>query len=274
MPFQFIISPFSVEEKTEEIQENKRFGPRTYFKLDVSQTCKVVFCLNQESENETGVRETRPNIDLGLALMQKSKKGMGLVCYVEPKKQRQIYLEMSLDAGEYYFVPKTSGVNLLNKNEKNKKIIGNLKTESDSKEKFNPELLDSILEDYFRKLDLSKTGILSENKLKLIKPNFISNMKEMHFADILQNYELKTPNGTASPGLTMRGFKRLFKSMISTCENKNEVNEMMFNLGYNEELFSFKSRLSVFNIFSTKKVFVKSRDAIKGLQKIYLFNFR
>ena len=278
-----------------ETQDNKKaekllvdsYGSRTYFKLEVKQDCEAILSLHQEDEDEHGVAKTRPNTDLGLVLMTKHDKVFKLVRFVEPRKQREIYFQTRLEKGEYYVVPKSFGRNVMgrkgfmgvgaiaNEAELYKDIISQKRfmiSKEDERQTslgeddFNErsQFIRSTIEDIFRKLDLEMKSYLVEQDLRKIRRFFLPESKDMDFARIIDEFELKMVSNKPPPGLTMRGFKRFFKSMIRKNANVAQIQQMFDNLGYDSQLFSFKSRLVTFCLYSTEKVLVTNKDSLKG----------
>lgn len=67
---------------------------------------KLVFGVHQEDDNNVGVKETRPNIPIGvIVLKENSDKTYEITHYEKQKNTRDIFIELSLDEGNYLFVP-------------------------------------------------------------------------------------------------------------------------------------------------------------------------
>ena len=283
----FVQSLETQDNKQEAKNQIRLYGTRTYFKLQVTEDCTAILCLNQEDEDEIGIAKTRPNTDLGLVLMQKKDKVFKLIKFVEPRKQREIYWETDLKAGDYYMVPKSFGRNVMGR----KGFIGhgNIASEAEmfkgviSQKRFmitkedermtslgeddyneKSQFVTSVIEDIFRKMDLEINGYLTEKELGKIRRHFLPECKDLPFDSIIKKYELKSVSGKKPKGLSIFGFKKFFKDMIRRNSNIEDVLKMFDFFGYDQQLFSFKSRLITFGLYSTKKIQVNSKDALKG----------
>ena len=291
--FKYVQSIETQDNKREAKHQVKSYGTRTYFKLEVTEDCLAILNLNQEDEDEIGIAKTRPNTDLGLVLMQKKEGVFKLVKFVEPRKQREIYWETHLKAGDYYLVPKSFGRNVMGR--KGFMGHGNVASEAEmfkgiiSQKRFmiskedermtslgeddyneKSQFVTSVIEDIYRKMDLEIKGFLTEKELGKIRRHLLPKCKDLPFESILKQFELKSVSGKPPKGLSIFGFKRFFKDMIKRNSNVEEVLKMFDFFGYDKQLFSFKSRLITFGLYSTKKIHVKSKDALKGKK----FNFR
>jgi hypothetical protein len=285
--FKFVQSIETQDNKMNEKIKVNSYGSRTYYKLEVEEDCLAIISFHQEDEDEIGIAKTRPNTDMGLILMKKKEGVFKMIQYVEPRKQREIYLEKELKKGEYYLVPKSFGRNVMGR--KGFIGIGNIANEAEmfkgiiSQKRFmivkedermtslgeddyneKSQFINSVIEDIYRKLDLEMKGFLQENQIKKIRRFFLPESKDMQFGKIIESFELKMVNNKEPPGLTIRGFKRFFKDMIKKNANVEQILQMFDNLGYDSQMFSFKSRLITFCLYSTKKIIVKSKDALKG----------
>lgn len=274
------------DKKTGKLVVNS-YGSRTYFKLEVKKDCEAILSLHQEDEDEYGVAKTRPNTDLGLVLMTKQDKVFKLVKFVEPRNQREIYYQTKLAKGEYYMVPKSFGRNVMGR--KGFMGVGSVANEAElykdaisqkrfmimkenerhtnlGEDDFNErsQFVKSIIEDIFRKLDLENKRFLVKEDLVKIRRFFLPESKEMEFPKIIENFELKMVSNKPAPGLTIRGFQRFFKDMIRRNANVTQIQEMFKNLGYDSQLFSFKSRLVTFGLYSTENILVTNKDSLKG----------
>jgi hypothetical protein len=293
MRFKFVRSIETQDNKKADHLKVNSYGPRTYFKLEVKENCKAIFSLNQEDEDEIGIAKTRPNTDLGLILMKKEKGMFKLLNYIEPRKQREVFWEVDLSAGDYYMVPKSFGRNVMGR----KGFLGHgtiapeaqMFNELISQKTFMIKKMDermtslgeddynersmfvrSVIEDIFRKLDKEIRGTLTEKEFMKVRRYFIGDFVKMPFKDIVKKYELKLVNGKEPQVLTITGFKRFFKDMIKISSDVKKILEMFNNLGYDSQLFSFKSRVIVFGLCSTKKIIVKTKDALKGKRLLFV----
>ena len=287
MRFKFVRSLETQDNKKSEHLKVNSYGPRSYFKLEVKEDCRAILSLHQEDEDEMGVAKTRPNTDLGMMLMRKDQGMFKLLEYVEPRKQREVIWETALSAGDYYLLPKSFARNVMGR----RGFLGLGKIASEA-EMFNDLLaqktftihkederatslgehdynersvfIRSVVEDVFRKLDKDMTGSLSEHEIAKVRRFLLPEGRDVPFAAILSNFELKLVTGKAPTGLTLQGFSAFFRDMIRRNWNVTQILEMFESLGYDSQLFSFKSRVALFKLYSTKKVIVKSKDALKG----------
>lgn len=284
------------------------FGPRTYFKLEVKQKTEAVLRLSQEDPSERGVSETRPSVDLGMVLMRTDdNKSLHLVKFVEPRTQRDLFLETTLSPGEYYLVPKSVGSGFRSRRPlikaedpftstsevKSSKLVKTKTTLSTSSFSFTEfkktststghaciksepvmsvetflktktDLVVSIFEDFFRKMDLENKRYITQAKFAANRKHFLQLDTEMPFERVIEKFEPKQVSGAPPKALSMKGFTRFCMDTACRARTVEEIYSFLDNLGYAEDLVSRKSRLVVLTVYSTRTVQVRSRDAIKG----------
>ena len=265
----------------------KNFGPRSYFKLDLSKTCEVILSLHQEDEDEMGIAKTRPNTDLGFVILQKKDNLLKLIKYVEPKIQREIYYHSLLNQGEYYVVPKCYGRNVRGirdfsnesqyqteaQNYKDQiftsKFVLSKKNERQTtlmQTDFSPEspFIISIIEDIFRKQDINNDGYISDKEILKIKHLLKHSHFGKNFDEIVKHFEPARLDGSPPKGLSLQGFKKFFNNFLKKTDDQHKIQAIFKKLGYDNQLFSFKSRVVTFGVNSLATVNVKTCDALKG----------
>lgn len=264
-----------------EALEISQISTRTYYKMNVEKKCKAIISLHQDDEKELGIKESRPNIDLGFFLLKQSEKLLKMFCFVESRVQREVYLETELDEGTYFLVPKTAGRNFIFKEEYGKeryqtcennifhsKINDNNFIVEENKTSNNDQIIwESLIEDTFRKYNNNSEFLIEKDLIKIEK-KIKHTLILKSFQETLNIFEPKNINSnqTEKTGLSMRGFKKLFNHMLES--NIGKKHEILNHLGYDEDFFSNKSRVFTFGLRSTETIKIETKDALKGNKKI------
>lgn len=105
--------------------------------------------LHQEDERIQDLIRRKPYIAIGVAILQRNSKGaLDLVYMKEFSAERQVELDVELEAGEYLILPRTSGCTLKRPPAAKSEYVKLLDGNGD----LNP-LADLIIRDIFRRLD-------------------------------------------------------------------------------------------------------------------------
>lgn len=228
------------------------FCSRWYYEIDVRQQCKIIFGIHQEDERFVGVKETRPYLDIGLAVVRHENGVYKLIDFKNTDFEREKYLELSLEPGTYYLVPRSNG-NCIYFNQESKVEVTDFSSS-------NP-IVTSVLHDIFEKYDIVANEFLSYKELKAFYEYIGLTLNEQQYDDIVNKFGKKEFKNANVEGLSEKGFINLFYSLI---ENKplSYIKDLFEKLGYNSCLFSNRTRVFMVTIHSDKPVNMSIKDAL------------
>lgn len=202
------------------------------------------------------MQSKRPYIDIGFTIFKKVKQQydytLDLVKRELPRVNRQVFVEIVLEAGSYIILPMTTGCMLKN--------LSPLQQEPIQFINKNDELHDfvhSTIIDIFRKFDMLMTRELTYIEFKgfyeCLDKHISQKDFEMH---LLSKYQ------STQKGLTLRGFIDFFKQQIKD-QGQQVIQKWFSMLGYDNNLYSVRSRSFVMSIHSDIELSVVVRDAIQ-----------
>ena len=221
----------------ERISEESRFYTysRSYSVLTTTERARVYIGIHQEDERILGVVSKRPNLDLGLMILEQTPAGLRYFKRKERTNDRQIELEIELRPDRrYLLLPCSSGCRMQQGKE------GPM--ESLTAENF---LYRSTLLDIFHKATYEMTGYMSYAELRDLLQETGLDFDENRYQLCLQAYS-STPQG-----LTREGFVEMM--IAQTAEAGEErVRRWLQGWGYGKDLFSSKSRTYVISVHCEK----------------------
>lgn len=229
------------------------FCSRWYYHVKVPQKSKVIIGLHQENEKELGVKITRPNVDIGLSLLSKDNGTYRLVRYLDTEFTRECFMDVDLDTGEYYIVPRSLGIGLCvqDVNENAAKVYALDRVE-----------MRSVIKDIFEKYDISSRGVLNFEELKALY-NFIDKeLTQAQYQELLKDFGRRRNNSAEWDGVPESGFVRLFSGIFSKSDTQ-EVHKILLKLGYTRNLFSYRTRVFRLTLHSDVAVEVSTLDGLK-----------
>mmetsp|Transcript_25332 Transcript_25332/g.22448 ORF Transcript_25332/g.22448 Transcript_25332/m.22448 type:complete len:226 (+) Transcript_25332:317-994(+) len=119
------------------------------------------------------------------------------------------------------------------------------------------ELFDSAINDIFRKFDMLLNRELSYTEFRGFYECLGKNLSEPEFrAEILEKY------CSSNRGITLRGFKEFWRSSIRNY-GEDTILGWLENLGYDQDLYSIRSRCFVLTMHSEIELAVTVRDAVQ-----------
>ena len=225
------------------------FSTRWYYRLEVPQKMMVILGIHQEDERFEGVKETRPYIDIGLAILKFEDGKFKIIRYLDSQFEREVYLDIILDKGEYFIVPKSMGVCL-------KFLTDDPITVNDYTSK-NPLML-SVMKDIFQKYDMRSYETLSYEEFAAFYKYIEKDLTKTKFREILTFYKRENEDT-----LTENDFLHHFNEILKNSEN-DYIKRILKNLGYSENLFSFRTRVFALTLHSDKKIKVTVEDGFKN----------
>ena len=123
----------------------------------------------------------------------------------------------------------------------------------------------SVIEDLYHKQDMDNDGFVTAAEFGVVARSLGLKQTATEFDNILNLFEPKTLDGSRPVGLSLMGFKAFFENFIDKMRPTKEwVAERLLKLGYDEDFFSFQSRVFAFGVYSKETIRVTSKDALKG----------
>lgn len=229
------------------------FCSRYHYQIQVTTHSKVIIGIHQEDENLPFVKETRPYIDIGLALLTYSDGQYRLIAHTDSKADREVFLDMELEPGEYLIVPFSAGLLVKPECFEHQPKLSDISV--------NNPVLRSILRNAFEKADISSKGLILYPELQQVMQLIGLKVSQEEFELIYDKFgKRRLPSGPE--GFSLEGFLLYFGSLIDGITFSEKM-EILNKLGYNEEGFSFRSRMFNLTLHSEHLVKINSKDALK-----------
>jgi len=229
------------------------FCSRWYYQIELKKQSKLIIGLHQEDERYSGVKETRPYIDMGILIATYKDGIYRFVTHCDSEMIRQNYLEVTLEPGVYYIIPRSVGVCLHFPNEHSKQIIDFSR---------NNPIVVSAVRDIFEKYDITANEFLSFKELKVFYNFLEKELNELDYAQIVEKFGKRDVRTGKLEGLSETGFINLFFYVIEN-KGRDYAAKIFKNLGYNESLFSYRSRVFMLTIHSEEPVNLTIKEALK-----------
>lgn len=239
----------SVDEDTKTIEH---FSSRWFYQLDVSKPSKVILGLHQEDQRSLGVKLTRPYVDIGLMVASYNDGLYKIIKYIDTDFVRECFLEVDLEPGTYYVIPRSLGVNLCSHD-----------VEENASKNYTSEDFEmvSVMKDIFEKHDVSSQGFLTYNEMKAFYKFLEKDLSQAEYNSMISKYGGNN-SSSASKGITERNFIDVFSNIIRSSE-RSYIQKVLHKLGYTNNLFSYRTRLYRLTVHSSNPVNVFNKDAFK-----------
>ena len=226
---------------------------RWYYLMQITEKTKVILGLHQEDERNLGVKETRPYLDIGMAILKYENEQYNLFKLVDTKYQREILKEQWFERGDYIIVPISIGICLKFQNKNEKQF-----EEYD----VNDNIVLSIIKDIFQKFDIICDRYLNYNEVKAFYKFFDEELSKETYQNIRDKYSVEKAVDEVSEGISQKGFVVLFSDLLKK-KNLKQQKAFFEKLGYSENLFSNTMRLFTLTLHSSNNVKVISKDALE-----------
>lgn len=209
-----------------------------YYSVELKERSRIIFSLHQEDERICGVALSRPNLDISIAILKRtSNTNIDVVKFSDFEFERQTELEITLEAGSYIILPRTSGCSL-------RKNSGTPNEEApllDREGNLSPNFK-SCINDIFRKFDMLLNRELSFNEFKGFYECLSKTIGESDFrSEILDQFS------ATGKGLTLYGFRQFWKRSLSEY-GEETIYKWLHSLGYDRSLYSLRSRVFILTI--------------------------
>ena len=224
-----------------------------YYSIELGQPKRIYIGIHQEDERVFGVSSRRSCLDIGIVILKKMPDGtLTLLEKSELAVERQNQLEVSLGAGSYIVLPVTSGCLLRRPPEAPRE-----KVNLTSRDGELTPIARSTIDDIFRKFDMLLNSELSYTEFKGFYECIGRTISEVEFKQkILKRY------CNTDSGITLQGFRDFFRDQIRT-NGYETICGWLELLGYDEELYSVRSRCFVLTFHSESEIAVTVRDAVQ-----------
>ncbi|CDW72805.1 calpain family cysteine protease containing protein [Stylonychia lemnae] len=237
-------------------QTNEIVLSRWYYTLEIKKRTHVFIGIHQEDERIQGVSETRPYQDIGVLVLKQTSEGTRLVQMKELQETRQSELDIYLEEGTYFIIPKTSGCLLkVDNQEQDRNQVNFLKKQT--KQPSDHYL--STLKDIFRKFDLQMNGELQYHEFGDFFTSLGFKINEQEFqSQILDKY------CSTADGLTFHGFKDFMVASLFQYGYDNMI-QWLYKLGYvqqEDRFISERSRVFIMTIHSEYQVQMVVNDCL------------
>jgi len=221
------------------------------YEAEITKKTKVILGVHQEDTRIACVSATRPYLDIGVVILKKAVDGtLSLVADRSLNVARQNELEVDLEAGNYVFLPRTTGCLLKRPADTQKKNI-KLMTNGVSH-----DLFISAIKAVFRNFDIFLDRSLGCVEFGgLFKDLGKTELTEAEFySDILTKFT------STSDGLTERGLIEFFMNAVQT-QGEETVWAWFEKLGFDRDLFNGRQRSFIFTMHSDHEVNMTIKDA-------------
>lgn len=196
----------------------------------------------------------KPYISLGVAIMQRNSRTgqLDLIYMKEFSAERQVELDVELEAGEYLILPRTSGCTMKRPPSAKSEYIKLLDASGD----VNP-LADLCIRDIFRRLDkVIINNILEYNEFQ----EFYSRLNIHLTQDDFQKKVLKKFCNNEEGGVNRRGFLEFWEDAVRT-QGEAAVWRWFEKWGYDKDLYPCESRCFMLTIHSLKPIAIQIEEA-------------
>lgn len=224
-----------------------------YYSLDLTHKCSLYIGIHQEDERISGVATRRSYLDIGFIVLKRLSDGsVSLVTVKDLAMDRQCELEVTLEAGAYIILPRTTGCLLRRPPELPAETVTLLGQSGGLS-----ELAESTINDIFRKFDMLLNRELSYTEFKGFYECINKLITETEFRQsILKRFK------SSDQGISSHGFRDFFLEAIKT-QGQEAVFGWFEALGYDRELYSTRSRCFILTLHSIEELSVTVRDAIQ-----------
>jgi hypothetical protein len=225
---------------------------RWYYQLEVPEKTRVIIGVHQEDQKFLGADIIRPYVDLGIVLLQKGNS-YKLVAHSSSAFERECYMELDLEAGVYYIVPRCLGICL-----DHHIPTGNYKGD------FGPDdpLIISAIKYVFERYDIVCNDLLSFKELNAFFQLFNREISLAEYDKILNEFGRRDIQTGELEGLSEMSFVHLFFSILEG-KSTEEKRELFSKLGFDDRLFAFRTRPFMLSLHSDIKLQLAVKDALE-----------
>lgn len=226
-----------------------------YYSFRLEEEAEIDIGLHQEDERILG-SDRRRYVDMQILILRRHTNGtLTIVHDSGSSDSRDQECHVTLGAGHYIVIPRSSGATLGRPNNDPKDPV-DFKVERGDRLRLHP-VLRSTIDDIFRRMDLQLNGALSADELnqfgRLIGCEELENVTD----EDLEGEAFENISCNAN-GITNFGIKQYF-----TKYEPEEIAEFIAKLGYDESLYSTKSKPFTITFHTKSDLRVRIGDALK-----------
>jgi calpain-15 len=225
-----------------------------YYTFHLDQKTKIEIGLHQEDERIIGA-DRRGYLDMQILILKRHGNGtLTLEHDSGSSSDRDLNTSLELQAGHYVVIPRTSGATLRAPSNPKNQIP--LKINFRGKEQIHA-FYKSTFDDIFNKLDLQLNSQLSAGELNQFGQLIDNDVFEDITEEDLVSEDFHNISWDEN-GLTRYGFHQILETF-----SDDRINDMLYKLGYDNSLYSLKSRMFTLTFHSSEPLRVRISDAIK-----------
>ena len=216
--------------------------------------------IHQEDERIQDLIKRKPYITLGVAILHKNKNTseLDLIYMKEFSAERQVELDVELDAGEYVILPRTSGCTIKRPPNAKSEYIKLL----DGNGELHP-LVELCIKDIFKRLD----KVIINNILEFSEfEEFFGKMKIDFTEEDFRRKVLSKYCNNEEGGVSRRGFLDFWKDGVKM-QGEEAIWRYFEKWGYDRDLYPCQARCFMLTIHSLKPIAIQIEEA--SMQKDY-----
>lgn len=220
------------------------------YTIECEESTVVYIGVHQDDERIYGVASRRNYIDLGIVVLELQSGAARLIKFKEQVSERQVEMEVELTAGKKYVIlPITTG-SALGRSPGSETTRFSL----DQDGELHP-LFESTLKDVFRKANCFIGEDLSYTEFSALMAQAGVNFGRSQFR------ELRKQVHSTKHGVTKEGFIEFMRAMLIKY-GEVTIREWLKEWGYDEYLYSVKSRCFVLTLHSYHPLKVQMSSAV------------
>ena len=228
------------------------FSSKWFYRLNVKEKANIIIGIHQQDEKCLGVKQTNPNVDLGLAIFNIKSGSYQLINYFPSKQQREVYEEVELNKGNYFIIPLSSGV-MLNEDAPIQLLKENVGTES---------LVNAISNDLFEKLDIDCNGQLKYEELRIFYEYLQQSLDQASFEELLKKYSPDIFPSLKGQLIDKKLFSMIFSSHFQQLDAEGKES-FLDRLGFTKRWKGIRNRVFSITFQSKSEVEIHAEDALK-----------
>ena len=231
------------------VGEQEWVSSKSYYIMQSRKNTRVILGIHQEDARNYGVDERRPYLDLSVVVLDITEGGFKLFKAKEAVSERQVELELELEANKPYLIwPRTGGCELCRPADAKP-----AQTTYFEDGEVDP-LLESTIRDIFRKYN----KMLGED-LSYIEFSSLMNQVNMHYTeDEFDGLLEKFPSYLK--GLTVEGLIEFIREMYQE-HGDTVIKDWLRVWGYDGDLYSITSRYYVLSFHSDERLKIQIKKA-------------
>lgn len=225
---------------------------RWFYQLEVPEKSRVIIGVHQEDQRFLGADVIRPYVDLGIALLQKGNS-YKLLAHTSTPFERECLVEIDLEPGVYYIVPRCLGI-----------CLDHYFNASSYEGDFGPDdpLIISAIKYVFERYDIVCNDLLSFKELSAFFQLLSKELSLSEYDSIINEFGRRNIQTGELEGLSEMSFVHLFFSILEG-KSTEEKRDLFNKLGFDDRLFAFRTRPFMLSIHADIKLQITVKDALE-----------